>query len=95
MVSRMMNVSIIWSLLHAKEGLKMIKGYLVIMNGDCEKNLNGIYSVFVPTRNKEKALEYVKGNGDIISTVKYEVDFETLTDTEKNIVKDRIDFFKR
>ena len=45
----------------------MIKGYLIIMNGDCERNLNGIYSVFVPTRNKEKALEYVKGNGDIIS----------------------------
>ena len=37
----------------------MIKGYLVIMNGDCERNLNGIYSVFIPTRNKEKALEYV------------------------------------
>lgn len=73
----------------------MIKGYLIIMNGDCEKNLNGIYSVFIPTRNKEKALEYVKGNGDIISAVKYEVAFETLTDTEKDIIKDRIDFFKR
>ena len=70
----------------------MIKGYLVVMNGDCEKNLNGIYSVFVPTRNKEKALEYVKGNGDIISAIKYEVGFEMLTDTEKDIVKDRIDF---
>ena len=73
----------------------MIKGYLVIMNGDCEKNLNGIYTVFVPTRSKEKVLEYVKGNGDIISAIKYEVNFEELTDTEKDIVKDRIDFFKR
>ena len=73
----------------------MIKGYLVVMNGDCERNLDGIYSVFVPTRNKEKALEYVRGNGDIISAVKYEVNFEALTDTEKNIVKDRIDFFRR
>ena len=72
----------------------MIKGYLVIMNGDCERNLNGIYSVFVPTRNKEKALEYVKGNGDIISAVKYEVNFETLTDSEKEIVKDRIEYLK-
>ena len=72
----------------------MIKGYLIIMNGDCERNLNGIYSVFIPTRNKEKALEYVKGNGDIVSAIKYEVDFEALTDTEKDIVKDRIDFFK-
>ena len=62
MVSRKTNASIIWNLSHVKEGFKMIKGYLVVMNGDCEKNLNGIYSVFVPTRNKEKALEYVRGN---------------------------------
>ena len=65
------------------------------MNGDCEMKLNGMYSVFVPTRNKEKALEYVKGNGDIISAVKYEVNFEALTDTEKDIVKNRMDYFKR
>ena len=42
----------------------MIKGYLVVMNGDCEKNLNGIYSVFIPTRNKEKAVwQEVEKNG--------------------------------
>lgn len=73
----------------------MIKGYLVTMNGDCKRNLDGIYSVFIPTRCKEKAIKYVRGNGDIISAIKYEVDFEALTDTEKYIVKDRIDFLKR
>lgn len=73
----------------------MIKGYLVILNGNCKSDLEGIYTVFVPTISKKKAIEYVAGNGDIINAIRYDVDLDALDKVEKSRVLDRIDFFKK
>lgn len=68
----------------------MLKGYLAVMNGDVKQNLNGIFTVFIPTRNKEIVLDMIRGNGDVISIVEYEVDLNELTEDEKKIVTDRM-----
>lgn len=67
----------------------MIKGLLVILNGDCSKNLKDIYTTFIPTTNTKKALNYVAENGDIIGYVPYEVDIKKLTDDEKELILSR------
>ena len=68
----------------------MIRGFLVTLNGDCKKNLKGIYTVFIPVRDKSKAIECVEGNGDIIGCIPYEVDTQLLDDKEKALLLDRI-----
>lgn len=68
----------------------MIKGLLVILNGDCSKNLKDIYTTFIPTTSKQKALDYVAGNGDIIGCIPYEVDIRKLTDDEKELILSRV-----
>lgn len=70
----------------------MLKGFLVILNGDCRKDLKGIYTEFIPTRNKQKAIDYSNGNGDIIGCVPYEVNLELLNKDEKSLILDRIAF---
>ena len=69
---------------------KSIKGTLVILNGDCSRNLKDIYTTFIPTKDTQKALDYVAGNGDIIGYIPYEVDLNKLSDDEKFLILDRI-----
>lgn len=68
----------------------MLKGFLMIMNGNCKRDLEGIYYEFIPTTEEEKAREYVKGNGDIISCVPYSVHIGSLTDKDRYLLLDRI-----
>lgn len=70
--------------------MKTINGTLVILNGDCQRNLGGIYKVFIPCRNVEIAIEYVRGNGDILGTIPYTVDMDLLSDNERENVIDRM-----
>ena len=67
-----------------------IKGLLVTLNGNCRHDINGLYNVFLPSDDAEKVLDYVKGNGDIISYVRYTIDTELLSVNEKKLILDRM-----
>lgn len=73
----------------------MLDGLLVVMNGNCEKDLNGLYTVFIPTLDRERALDYVKGNGDIVSCTRYTIDITKITDDEKLVIFDRMVYFSK
>lgn len=74
--------------------MKKIKGWLVTLNGNCKNDLNGIYTIFIPSKSKKEAIEYVNGNGDILNAFKYEIDYDLLSDTEKETINDRIKYCK-
>lgn len=70
-----------------------IKGLLVIVNGYCDNSLDGIYHMFLPTTDKQKALEYVKGTGDIIGVLDYVLDMKTLSSSEHKNIVSRLIYF--
>lgn len=68
---------------------KILKGYLVVMK-DCHRNsIDDIFTEFIPSRDKDIVMDFVKAKGNIIGMVKYEVDFDKLTLSEKSNVIDK------
>lgn len=68
----------------------MIKGLIVILNGNCNSDLAGIYCEFIPTTDTAKASDYVRGNGDILGLIPYTLDTSKISDNDKIMIFDRI-----
>lgn len=68
----------------------MIKGYLAVINGECKKNMDGIFTYFIPTTNREKAENCVAGNGILLSMMPYEVALDDLSAKEKETILKRM-----
>lgn len=68
----------------------MISGYLIVLNSHCKKDLSGVYTVFVPTTDREKAEQYVEGNGTVLGVITYNVDTDLLSDDQKLILFNRL-----